>query len=158
MLIIKQGFKFLNPFSFGLKDKVMFLVRQCFQVTWPVIIWYTIEMVNYPTFRQWLAMSLFPDKDMFHYISIFTNSRMLRFKYHNVSIVCFNSTALPIRMVATYLVFLRTFLTSFSPNFNRLVAINTRMPMLQPPFLLTSTTHNKYFTIISSNLQVEVLR
>lgn len=167
VLVIKQGFKLLNAFSFGLKDKVMLLVRQTFQVSWSVIIWYPIEMVNNPAFRQWLAMSLLPNKDMLHYIPIFTCPGMLRFKYHNIAIVGLNPTTYPIRMMLTCLIFIKTIPTELPSKVARFTTMNARMLAFLSPYSLLKClfrgifcfpSHNIQYTIQSSDLQAEVLR
>lgn len=73
MLVIKQCLKFLDTLCLSLKDKPVFYRRQGNQIRRVVIRFNSIEMVNKPTFGNWLAMGLFPDKDMLSYITTYSS-------------------------------------------------------------------------------------
>ena len=94
-MTIKQGFKFLNTPRLSLENKVMFFVRQAFEVFRAVIILNSIQVVNYPVFRQWFAVSFFPDKNVFQYIASSTSSTVVFFQNENVAIFSLNSPTFP---------------------------------------------------------------
>lgn len=156
MLVIKESLKLLNPFGFGLKEQVMFLVRQALKIHRAVIILNPIEVVNYPTFRQRFAMSLFPNKDMLKNIA-FSASGVIWHPYLNIA-VTFNSSTLPIITESGTPSFLLTFSALISSEITRFTTVPTRVPMFQSPLLLAFCAHTLYYTILSSNSQAEVLR
>lgn len=85
MLVSNQGFQFLDALCFSLKHKVMLLSRKPYQILRAVINFYPIKMMNNPAFRQWHAVSFFPNKDMFSYITLAISPMMCRIKYMHVS-------------------------------------------------------------------------
>jgi len=96
-LTIKQSFQLLNTLGFGLKHKVMFLVRKSYQIAWAVISLNAIKVMHYPALRQWLAMRLLPNNNMFSDIAISIGSWMLRSPQKHIS-TAFHPSALPIRV------------------------------------------------------------
>lgn len=95
MLIIKQCFKFLNAFSFSSKDKIVLSIRQGYEVLYSVVMFNSIEMMNYPTFRQWLTIGLFPYKQMLSDM-IIKCSWMSRGINENISCFFLKSATLPL--------------------------------------------------------------
>lgn len=96
-------FQFLYPLLFGREDTVMFLTRQGYKVFWSIIIFDTIQMVNYPAFRQLFAICLLPNKDVLAYIASRLSSWMLRLPYIDITLLV-NSAPSPItRMRPTHL-------------------------------------------------------
>jgi len=160
-LIIKQSLKLLYSLSLSLKDKVVLLVRQGYQIARSIIVLNSVKVMNNPAFRQRFAVSFFPYKDMLKDVATFISSRMVWFKNTNItpcSASQSNSSTFPVGMIFTPLMFARTRLTSFSPYFNKHTAVKARMPMFPSPLLLAFTTHRHYYTIATNYLQAEVLR
>lgn len=118
LLSVKQGFQLLNTTGFGFQDKEMFSIRQALQIYRMVIILNSIEMMNNPTFRQWLTMSLFPNEDMFSHISIVHSSRVFRVVGMDIATTIFNLASFPIVMVFSLSEKSREDFTSFPSPFH----------------------------------------
>lgn len=117
-MIIKHSFKFLNTFCFGLKDEIMFLVRQGLQINWAIIVWNTIKVMDNPTIRQRLAVSFFPYKDVLKNVTLlFYSSRMVRSIYQDIAIGSYNATTFPVRGLMTSLELLLVY-SAYSPSIN----------------------------------------
>ena len=94
-LAIKQSLKLLNTLCFSLKDKIMLFAGQGFKITWTVIIRHPIKMVDYPVWGQCLAVSFFPNKDMFTNIALLTGSRVFWLKHIYISICSLKASTFP---------------------------------------------------------------
>ena len=97
-MTIKQSFKFLDAFCLSLKHKVVFLIRKSYQIARAVVIFNPIEMVNNPSFRQRLAVGLFPDKDMLTNIAIPIGSWVVRSMNKDISRTSYSPT-FPVMML-----------------------------------------------------------
>ncbi len=135
-MTIKQGFKFLDAFSFSLKHKIMLLVGQTEQVLGSVIILDTIKMMDYPSLRQRFAVSFFPDKNMLTNIAISISSLMVRSMNKDISRASYLPTfpimmfGFPLNQMCYFAIrpssFLLATLTSLGePSTNRFATINT---------------------------------
>ena len=99
--MVKQGFKFLNTLSFGLQNKVMLHIRQAHQIGRAIIVLYSIQVMDNPTFGQGFPMYLFPDKNMLkHIYTPVACPRMSRSINHNISPIVYPS-ALPTMMLVS---------------------------------------------------------
>ena len=148
-MTIKQGLKFLDAFSFSLKDKVVFLIRQTEQVLGAVIILDAIKMVDNPSFRQWFPVSFFPNKNMLTNIAIPIGSWMLRFMNKDIPRTSYPPT-FPIMMFVFLLnqvlhfatsppSFCLTTRTSFSePSTNRFATIKAEFRCYSPSSLVST--------------------
>jgi len=85
MLAIKQGFKFLNALCFCLKNKVMLLIRQGYQVARVIVVFDTVQMVNYPPFREWFTINLLPDVNVLQNEAMPICSGMVRYEDKYIS-------------------------------------------------------------------------
>ena len=94
-MTVKQRFQFLNTLRFGLKDKVMFSIRQGYQVLKAVIILDPVKMMNKPTLRQKLPIGFFPNKNVLTDISVPIGSWVFRSGNKNISTALY-SAPLPI--------------------------------------------------------------
>lgn len=138
-MVIKHSFQFLNTFSFSLKNKVMFLVRQSYKIARAIVMFNPIKVMNYPTIRQRFPVNLFPYKKMLSNIAISICSRMLWAQYKNIPIFLSIDSTSPIMMSLAsfnqlrYLSFvpsspLLTTLTSLSlKSFKELTTIYTNL-------------------------------
>ena len=115
---IKQCFQFLDTLGFSLKHKVMFPIREANQITRAVIVFNSIEMMNNPAFRQWFAMSFFPDNDMLPNKSVSVGSDMFRFSYKNIPTFSYLNSPSG---------FMSTIWATRSTLMNQLITINTWM-------------------------------
>lgn len=93
MLVIKQGFKFLNALGFSLKQQIVLFIGQGFQILRAIVAGDTIEVVNNPAFRQRFAVSLLPDKDMLKHIAPAISSRVVRFFDMHIAIFALKPSA-----------------------------------------------------------------
>ena len=103
MLVIKQGFQFLNSFSLSLKDKVVFPIGETNKIQRTVIIRNPIQVMNNPAFRQRFAMGLLPDKDMFCYIAITECPWVVRLVDADIASVVFIFATFPSIVVLPFL-------------------------------------------------------
>ena len=85
--MVKQCFKFLNSFSFRLKNKIVLLIRESHKVAKSVIVLNTIKMVNNPTIGQRFLVCGFPNNNMLTHIAITISSRMVFSKNQSISIM-----------------------------------------------------------------------
>jgi hypothetical protein len=147
-LSIQSSFKLLNTFSFGSEHEGMFLTGQGYKVAQTIIILDAVEVVNYPTIREGLTISLFPNKDMLSNITSFTRSWMFRGIDLNIAI-CDYFASLPENMLCPRLkdgainpscqpVFTSTLSASSSLTANQLPTINTWMSFRLPPPVMAS--------------------
>lgn len=97
--MIKQCFEFLYTLRLSLKHKVMFFVRQTYQVAGSVIMLDPVKMMNNPPRRQRFPMTLLPDKYMLSDISISICPGMFRAQNENIAILLSIKTSLPIMML-----------------------------------------------------------
>ena len=77
-LSIEERFQLLDTFSFNLQNEIMFSIRQCYKISWAVVIFNSIQVMNYPTWWQPLSISFFPIIQMLLDITYSICSRMLR--------------------------------------------------------------------------------
>ena len=63
-LTVKQGFKFLDALGLRLKDEGMMLSRESDKIYRSVILFDTIQVMNYPALRQCFVVRSLPDKYM----------------------------------------------------------------------------------------------
>ena len=101
--MVKQSLQFLDAFRFSLKQPPVFLIRQSKQVGRPIIILYSVKMMDYPTIRQRLAVSFFPDQNMLPDIALWISSGMVWLQ--NKYIPCASLTipsAFPLRMPVSF--------------------------------------------------------
>ncbi len=159
---IQKGFKFLDAFSFSLEDKVMLLVWQSLQVLRAVIILNPIKMMDNPSFRQRFSVSFFPYKSMLANITFLVSLWMLRSIHIYITLArCFAASP-----IISWLAFNVASSTSKSSEVTWFTAINTRvLPFLSPSTIIKGVFgwnlyhfHNTQYTILSSYLQLEVLR
>lgn len=156
-MIIKQCFKFLNTLCLSLKNQVMFLIRQAYQVLRAVIILDAVKVMNYPSFRQELSLSFFPDKDMLPNISIPISSWMLRFVNKDITRTL-NPTTLPIGVFfavfrirlhfsyGTEIYCIASWASFSKPSTNRFATIKTMFRLHSlPGFMSTIATPNRPF-------------
>jgi len=85
MLPIEQSFEFLDTFCFCLKNKVMLLIRQGYQIAEAIISLDSVQMVNYPIFWQGFFVRLFPDPNMFQNEAMPICSGMVRYEDKYIS-------------------------------------------------------------------------
>jgi len=107
-LTSKQSLKFLDAFSFRLKNQIMFTIRHCDKVNNTVVMFHPIQVMNNPSMRQRFVIRLFPNKDMFRYVTLCTSrysSWMFRFIYVGVTIMTFVFTTFPRWVQRTHLRF-----------------------------------------------------
>ena len=97
-MTIKQRFELLDTFSLPLKHQVMLFIRQAEQVLGMVVVFDAIQVMNNPSFWQWLAMRFFPDKDVLTNISVSFSSWVVRFMNKDIPGTLY-STAFPIMVV-----------------------------------------------------------
>lgn len=92
MLIIEKRLKLLNSFCFSIQQSAMLFVRQSYEVLHPIVIFNSVKMVNDPTIRQELAVSLFPNKDMLIDVAVIICSWMVRLLQQAVAvtIMCYS--------------------------------------------------------------------
>ena len=156
MLVVEHSLKFLDTLSFRRKNKFMLSLRQGFKITRSVIILNPIKMVNNPAFRQWLIVSLFPNKKMFTDIAIAVCIAMARLVYKYIPIrdtalsLSFNKwvSLPPLLSSATF--------TTFPQSTNEPTTIQTRMPTFLVKFLHIigmlftplSRINNKFCTVV----------
>ncbi len=125
-MIIKQGFQFLNTFSLSLKDKIMLPVRQSHKISRSVIMLDAIKVMDNPTIRKRLAISLFPYKDMLHHITSFVGMRMRWLAYKNIATFAESLTTFPLRMLFGRSSFQCLYLARFT-HFSRFVHFATTL-------------------------------
>lgn len=125
-MISKRCFQFLNMFSECRDKKNVLSVRQTHEITWSIIRFNSIKVVNNPAFRQWLAMSLFPDKNVFLNITSFVCSFVFGGIYIHV-IVLYTDATFPLGVVSS------------SKNF-------TLIHSARSPFVFTSTNMASFGT------------
>jgi len=111
-LAIEESFQFLNTLLQSFKKKVMFSFGQGYQVARAVVIFNAIKVMDCPTFRNWFAVSFFPDQDMLSNITITIGSRMVGRSYQNISL-CRCSSTFPRVMVFTSFKQAKAFLAIF---------------------------------------------
>ena len=99
MLIINQGFQFLNTLSLNLENKIMLFTRHSSEIDNPVIVRNSIQVVNVPSIWQRLIVRLLPHKLVFKHISRFVGFRVIRFFYPYISACLSYSTSLPTRTI-----------------------------------------------------------
>ena len=175
MLIIKKCLKFLDAFGFSLKNKIMFLVRQSYQITRAIIASNPIKMMNYPTIRKSFVVCFFPNQDMFKDITSTSArcSRVFWFPYQCI-FPSFYSTTLPIIASPSFQAFQGARSAYIAPRITEVTTVNTRMSVLQSPLsflkqffgwifyslsrLTLYTCHNIKYTIESEYLQARILR
>lgn len=75
--MVKKSLQFLNMLCSSLKKPSMFLIWHTYQVFRAIVTPDAVKMMHYPTLRQRLPMSLFPDKYMLSYISLWVCSWMV---------------------------------------------------------------------------------
>lgn len=166
-MIIKQGLKFLNTLSFGLENKKVFSTGQTHQINRAVVATNPVQVVNNPTLRQWLAVSLLPDKKMFCHIALTICSRMFGFKELNIPMyigfattpVCppFPAHGFTCSYTCSPLIF---GIAMFAPNslsVDKSSAVNTRVSVLQR-ILSFKSTLAFYFSFHSLILTYLLLR
>ena len=71
----------------------MLFGRRSFEVNKTVVIRDAIQVVDFPPWRQWLAVSLFPNIDMLKNIARFSSPRIAWFPQIDIAIRLFNSAA-----------------------------------------------------------------
>lgn len=96
-LPIQKSLKFLDAFCFGIKYAFMFPVWQSYQIFNSIIVFDTIKMVNYPSFRQQFSISIFPNHSMFSNVSTLASKVMLWQKDKDITPIAMCPTAFPRR-------------------------------------------------------------
>lgn len=107
---VKGRLKLLDAFCLRFQHKGMFHRRQGNKIADSIIGFNSIKMVDNPTLRQWLAMSLFPDQNMF-FNSIAFCSRMARAVNPHIAVFIKRTTTFPIRTffpLLAYITFIQT--------------------------------------------------
>lgn len=94
-MIIKQCLKLLNTLGFSLKNKVVFLIREGYQISRSVVILDSIQVVNEPTFRQAFVIRFFPNHNMFLNMTPFSSAWMFWHIYTYITPVTFCTTTFP---------------------------------------------------------------
>lgn len=84
-LSIKLGFKLLYTFGLSLKHKIVFFIRQPFQVSGAVIIFNSVQVMDYPSWGQRFFIRLFPDPNMFQNEAMPICSGMVRYEDKYIS-------------------------------------------------------------------------
>lgn len=112
-MILKQGFKLLNPFCFSLKDKVVLFIGQCFQICNSIIVRDSIQVMNNPSRGQGLPIGFFPNKNMLTDIPIPIGTGMFRAQAHSIAIAE-RSATFPVMMFGSSTNELRAF--TFPPS------------------------------------------
>ena len=95
MLIIKQCLKLLYAFSLSLQNKIMFFTGQSLKVVRAVIIFYSVQVVDKPTFRQWLTVRFLPYQKVFQNIADFICSWMFWLFNYNIALRGMRSSPFP---------------------------------------------------------------
>lgn len=93
-MTIKQCFKFSDTLSFSNEYSIVSQCRQSHQIAGSIVIFNSVQMMNNPTIRQWFAISLLPNKDMFHYIPFSICPMVLWSPYFYVTVIGY-PTAFP---------------------------------------------------------------
>ncbi len=145
MLIIKQSLKFLySLLEFGYYQP-MLLFRFSEQVRRAIVIVYAIVVMNFPAFRHWSAVSLFPNKNVFKDVYSLCSGMVGRI-YFNITCLVSSSATFPTRIFISLgcrwhlfafppLFFYRTRGASGGLHINELTAINARLAMVCSPLL-----------------------
>lgn len=141
-LPIHDSFQFLYSLGFSLKNKIMFLGRQTYEILRAVVILNPVKVMNYPAFRQRLVVSLFPNKDMFTDIAI-DCSRMVGHSNMCISMRVYYTTTNPIMFLRTRCDIERLWIF-FPATFQ-----NTRFTTSRP-FIYEIPTINTWFSAIHS--------
>ena len=102
-MIFKKCLQFLDTLCLRLKDKVMFLIGQGYKILRSIIVFDTVKVMNYPTFRQGLTMCLFPNKNMLENITMArSNAWMVRLINEYIATASFTSATFPMIMSRTF--------------------------------------------------------
>ena len=166
-MTIEQGFKLLDTLGFCRKDIFMFLIRESSQVGGSVVLSDAVEVMNYPSFREWFAISLLPNKDVFKDI-VCLSSFMAGLVNGNITMHDTTPT-FPSRMVLPFelrkngpeisrspSLFRGTAFTTFTAGGARTTAINTIMRPSATPrpsfFSGTTMTPNRLITTNSATI------
>lgn len=162
-LPIKRSLKFLYSFSFSLENKTMFHIRQGNKITKTIIIFDTIQMMNYPTFWQQSAICFFPNQSMFQRISMPVSLWVCRQINKNITSSSSKSSAFPVGVLCrkpnNRTMQLTAFFTSIRSSFNLCAAINT-IEVLYTRFVVTSraslTILRTRFSAITTRMIVSI--
>jgi hypothetical protein len=84
-LAIKQSLNLLYAFCLSLKHSLVFPIWQGYQISWAVIIFNPIQMVNNPPLGQGFPMRTFPCQPMFPNISFIVSLWVFRHKNQNIT-------------------------------------------------------------------------
>ena len=115
MLIIKQSLKLLNSFlEFGYYQSVL-LFRFSKQIARAIVVFYSVVMMDFPTFGKRFIVVCFPNKDMLKDIAVIVSSRILWLQDKNVTALRSISPAFPEWMFFSLSLFIRTGLAKFRP-------------------------------------------
>ena len=135
-MVIKRCFQLLNSLlKFGYYQSMLFFSFSK-QITRAIIILYSVVMVNFPSFRNWFIMCLFPDKDMFKNIALFRGSRMFRFIDDYVAPAMLEPTTLPVGTTLPSASQITTRSAQFGCGFLGLPTIRARNRFFVSPFPL----------------------
>ncbi len=148
MLIIKQGFKFLNTFLEFRYYQAVLLFRFSKQIRRTIVILYPVVVMNFPACRHWFAVSLFPHKDMLKDIEIRSRSRMSGPVDKHIPARMFMLTTFPISAVST---FPSTFLAVFSSHTSWVATYRAGVLMVK---LILPSLLQKFFSILQIILSI----
>ncbi len=99
-LTFKGCFQFLYSFHKLRNESIVFSIWHSYQITWSIIRFDSVKVMNNPAFRQCLAMSLFPDKNVFRNITSLVRSLVFGGIYIHI-IVLYTDTTFPHGVVSS---------------------------------------------------------
>ncbi len=129
---------------------MMFFIRKCLQITWSIIPRDSIQMVNNPSFRQWIIISFLPNYYMLKNITSLIRSRMFWLINSYVSVASVMFTIFPARAIWSRGVY--PFVATFYP---RLFSGATLAPFSWLIYRLTTiNTSNKWQSSANSAMYI----
>ncbi len=160
MLVVKQGFKLLDAFSFGCHHMTMLPIRQSHKINRAVISLDSVKVVNNPAIRQSLLISLLPNNNMLLNMATRPSSRMSWHIYAHITFIVYASATLPERRVLTPILSKlstllwifptmnsRAFPASSCPNTTKLTTIKAWVPMAFIPLIHTIIIANNLYNV-----------
>ena len=168
-MIIKHSFKFLDALlEFGYYQS-MLLFRFSKQIRGAIIIFYSVVMMNLPTFWDRFIMRLFPNGNMLKNIALLRCPWMLGFINLYVSLAVSAPATFPMRATLSSTSQMTTWSAQFGCGFLGIPTIRARNRFFESPFpllgefmfsvlyaVLTAiffSIHTLYYTILPNNMQ-----
>lgn len=139
-LVIKQGFKFLNPLCFRCQDEIVLPARHSNQVRGSIVCSDAVQVVHNPALSKRCPSFSLPDQKVFLDIVV-ALTRMIRLINHPISAARKDSTTFPIWMFITQAFRMRVTLHYFTSmrciawaashcsRTNQIPTVTTRVPV-----------------------------